>query len=190
MKIPLIDLKAQYESIKNEIQEAVQRVLGSGHFILGEEVEAFEQDFAHYCETPYAVGLNSGTSALHLTLLALGIGPGDEVITVSQTFIATLEAICWTGARPVLVDIEEKTCTLDPSRVEKALTPKTKALLPVHLYGHPADMDPLLEIAKKRNLWVIEDACQAHGALYKGKKVGSFGTAACFSFYPGKNLGA
>ena len=189
-KIPLVDLKAQYESIKGEIQAAIARVLETSQFILGKEVEAFEEAFARYCNVHYAVGVNSGTSALHLALLALGIGPGDEVITVSQTFIATIEAICWVGARPVLVDIEEKTYNMDPAQLESAITKKTKAIIPVHLYGHPADMDPILGIAKRHKLWVIEDACQAHGALYQGKRVGGFGIAACFSFYPGKNLGA
>ncbi len=190
MKIPLVDLKAQYESIKDEIQSAIARVLDTSQFILGKEVEAFEEEFARYLGVRHAVGVNSGTSALQLTLLALGIGPGDEVITVSQTFVATIEAICWTGARPVLVDIEEATYNIDPAQVEAAITQKTKAIIPVHLYGHPANLDPLLEMARKHKLWLIEDACQAHGALYKGKKVGGFGRAACFSFYPGKNLGA
>lgn len=190
MNIPLVDLKAQYESIKEEIDKAISRVLATSQFILGKEVEAFEEEFARYLGVRHAVGVNSGTSALYLVLLALGVGPGDEVITVSQTFIATVEAICWTGARPVFVDIEEKTYTLDPARLEAVITKKTKGIIPVHLYGHPADMDPILEIAQRRNLWVAEDACQAHGALYKGKKVGSLGRAACFSFYPGKNLGA
>jgi dTDP-4-amino-4,6-dideoxygalactose transaminase len=190
MKIPLVDLKAQYESIKEDVQKAISHVLETSQFVLGEEVEAFEEEFARYCETRCAVGLNSGTSALFLALLALGVGPGDEVITVSQTFIATAEAITWTGARPVFVDIDEKTFTMDPSVVERAVTKKTKVILPVHLYGHPADMDPILSVAKKYDLAVLEDACQAHGALYKGKRVGGFGKAACFSFYPGKNLGA
>jgi len=190
MKIPLVDLKAQYNSIKPEIQEAISRVLDSSQFILGKEVEAFEEEFEQYLGVRHSVGVNSGTSALYLTLLALGVGPGDEVMTVSQTFIATVEAIWWTGAKPVFVDISEKTYTMDPAQIESALTKKTKAILPVHLYGHPADMDPILEIAKRRRLWVVEDACQAHGALYKGRKVGGFGRAACFSFYPGKNLGA
>lgn len=190
MKIPLVDLKAQYESIKEEIDAAIRRVLENSSFILGKEVEAFEETFARYCGVRFAVGVNSGTAALHLTLLAMGIGEGDEVITVSQTFVATIEAICWVGARPVFVDIDEKTYCMDPARIEAAVTKKTKVILPVHLYGHPADMDPLLAIAKKRKLYVIEDACQAHGALYKGKRVGGFGHAACFSFYPGKNLGA
>ena len=190
MNIPLVDLKAQYESIKKEIDQAISRVLASSQFILGKQVGAFEEEFAEYLGLRHAVGVNSGTSALYLTLLALGVGPGDEVITVSQTFIATVEAICWTGARPVLVDIDEHFYTLDPAKLERAVTPKTKAVIPVHLYGHPADMDPLLQIARKHNIQVIEDACQAHGALYKGKRVGGLGRAACFSFYPGKNLGA
>lgn len=190
MNIPLVDLKIQYESIKDEIQVAIRRVLESSQFILGEEVEAFEEEFAQYSGARHAVGVNSGTSALYLTLLALGVRPGDEVITVSQTFIATIEAISWTGARPVFVDIEDKTYTIDPARIEAVVTSRTKGIIPVHLYGHPADMDPILEIAKQRKLWVVEDACQAHGALYKGKKVGGLGRVACFSFYPGKNLGA
>ncbi len=190
MKIPLVDLKAQYESIKDEIQAAVARVLETSQFILGREVEDFEEAFARYSNARYAVGVNSGTSAVYLTLLALGVGPGDEVVTVSHTFIATVEAISWTGAKPVFVDIEERTYNIDVRQIEAAVTPKTKVIIPVHLYGHPADMDPILEIAKRRNLFVIEDACQAHGALYKGKKVGGLATAACFSFYPGKNLGA
>jgi len=190
MKIPLVDLKAQYDSIKDEIQSAIARVLDTSQFILGREVEAFEEEFARYLDVRHAIGVNSGTSALQLTLHALGIGPGDEVITVSQTFVATIEAICWTGARPVFVDIEEATYNIDPALVEAAITQKTKAIIPVHLYGHPANLDPLLEMARKHKLWLIEDACQAHGALYKGRKVGGFGRAACFSFYPGKNLGA
>ncbi len=190
MKIPLVDLKAQYDTIKNEIHTAIFHTLETSQFILGEGVEGFEQDFAKYCGTRFAVGTNSGTSALHMALLALGIGPGDEVITVSQTFIATAEAISWVGARPVFIDIDEKTYCMDPSKIEKAVTKKTKVILPVHLYGHPADMDPILAAAEKHHLWVVEDACQAHGALYKGKRVGGLGHAACFSFYPGKNLGA
>ena len=190
MKIPLVDLKAQYESIKSEIQTAINRVLDTSQFILGKEVEAFEEAFASYCGVQYAVGLSSGTAALHLALLALGVGPGDEIITVSHTFIATVEAICLAGAKPVLVDIDERTYNLDPCRLESVITKKTKGIIPVHLYGHPADMDPILEVADKRKLWVLEDACQAHGALYKGRRVGSLARAACFSFYPGKNLGA
>jgi len=190
IKIPLVDLKIQYEGIKDQVQEAIARVLDSSQFILGKEVECFEEEFARYCGVRYGVGVNSGTSSLILTLLALGIGPGDEVITVSHTFIATCEAISWVGARPVFVDVDEKTYTMDPGQLEKAMTQKTKAILPVHLYGHPADMDSILRIAQKKNIPVIEDAAQAHGALYKNKKVGGFGKAACFSFYPGKNLGA
>ena len=190
MKIPLVDLKAQYESIKPEIQAAINRVLDTSQFILGKEVEAFEKAFARYCGVKYAVGLNSGTAALHLALLALGVGPGDEVITVSQTFIATAEAVCLVRAKPVFVDIDEKTYNLDPRRLESAITKKTKGIIPVHLYGHPVDMDPIMDIANKRKLWVLEDACQAHGAVYKGKRVGGLARAACFSFYPGKNLGA
>ena len=190
VKIPLVDLQAQYHSIQNEIQESMDRVLETSQFILGKEVEAFEEEFARYLNVPHCVGVNSGTSALYLVLLALGIRPGDEVITVSQTFVATVEAIYWTGARPVFADIDESTFCMDPAQVESKITKKTKAIVPVHLYGHPADMDPILEIARKHKLWVIEDACQAHGALYKGKRVGGLGHAACFSFYPGKNLGA
>ena len=188
--IPLVDLKAQYESIKKEMNQAIFRVLETSQFILGKEVEAFEEEFARFLDVKHCVGVNSGTSALYLALLALGVGPGDEVITVSQTFVATVEAIYWTGARPVFVDIEEKTYTMDPARIESVITKKTKAIIPVHLYGHPADMDSILAIARKRKLWVIEDACQAHGALYKGRRAGGLGHAACFSFYPGKNLGA
>ncbi len=190
MKIPLVDLKAQYDSIKNEIHVAIFHTLETSQFILGEGVEGFEKDFAQYCEARFAVGTSSGTSALHLALLAMSVGAGDEVITVSQTFIATAEAISLTGARPVFIDIDEKTYCMDPSKIEKAITKKTKVILPVHLYGHPADMDPILAIAKKHRLLVLEDACQAHGALYKAKRVGGLGHAACFSFYPGKNLGA
>ena len=190
MKIPLVDLKAQYHSLKKEIQAAINNVLETSQFILGKEVDAFEEAFARYINVRHAIGVNSGTSALHLALLALGIGPGDEVITVSHTFIATLEAICWTGARPVLVDIEEDTYNMNWRQIESAITKKTKAIIPVHIYGQPADMDPILEVARKRKLWVVEDACQAHGATYKGRRVGGFGHAACFSFYPGKNLGA
>lgn len=190
MKIPLVDLKAQYDSIKPQIQEAISRVLETSQFILGTEVEKFEEEFARYLGVKHAIGINTGTDALYITLIALGIKPGDEVITVSQTFIATVDAIYWTGAKPIMVDIDEVTFTMDPKKFEAAITKKTKAVIPVHLYGQPADMDPILAIAKKHNLFVIDDACQAHGALYKGKRVGGMGNAACFSFYPGKNLGA
>jgi len=189
--VPFLDLKAQYHSIKAEIDAAVSGVLESAQFVLGPEVAAFEQEFAAYCGgVKHGIGLNSGTSALHLALLAAGVGPGDEVITVPFTFVATTAAIDYTGARAVLVDVDRKTATMDPALVEQAITPRTKAILPVHLHGQPADMDPILEIARKHNLVVIEDAAQAHGAEYKGRRCGSMGDLACFSFYPGKNLGA
>ena len=188
--IPLVDLKAQYLSIKDEIDAAIAEVFESCQFVLGEKVEAFESDFAAYCQTRHALGVNSGTSALHLALLAAGIKPGDEVITVSYTFVASVAAIRYTGARPVLVDIDPSSCTIDPTRLEEAITPRTKAVMPVHLYGTCADMDPILEIARRHDLIVIEDAAQAHGAEYKGQRAGSIGDLACFSFYPGKNLGA
>ena len=188
--IPYNDLKAQYHSIKNEIDTAVLRVLDSTQYILGEEVAAFEREFAGYCRASQAIGVNSGTSALHLALLAAGIGPGDEVITVPFTFVATVSAICYTGATPVLVDIEPDYFTMDPSKIEAAITPKTKAIMPVHLYGQPADMDPIMDIARRRSLTVIEDAAQAHGSDYHGRRCGSIAEIAGFSFYPGKNLGA
>ena len=188
--IPFVDLKAQYLSIKDEIDAAIAEILESCQFILGEKVEAFESDFATYCQTRYAMGVNSGTSALHLALLAAGVKPGDEVITVSYTFVASVAAICYTGARPVLVDIVPRSCTMDPARLEAAITPRTKAIMPVHLYGTCPDMDSILEIASRHDLIVIEDAAQAHGAEYKGQRAGSIGNLACFSFYPGKNLGA
>lgn len=188
--IPLVDLRKQYESIREEIDNAIADVVRSCQFILGEQVERFEADFAAYCQSPFALGVNSGTSALHLALLAAGVGPGDEVITVSYTFVATVAAICYTGATPVLVDIDPRTCNINPAKIEAAITPKTKAIMPVHLYGSCADMDPILDIARRHNLIVIEDAAQAHGAEYKGRRAGSMGDLACFSFYPGKNLGA
>ncbi|MCB9799880.1 MAG: DegT/DnrJ/EryC1/StrS family aminotransferase [Candidatus Omnitrophica bacterium] len=190
MKVPFLDLKAQYEPLQAELEAAVLKVLRSQCYALGEEVEMFERGFAAYCGAQYCVGLNSGTSALILALKAMGIGPGDEVLTVPQTFFATSEAINWVGAMPVFVDVDEKTRTMDPSKIEQAVNPKTKAIIPVHLYGHSADMDPILEIAGRHKLWVLEDAAQAHGAKYKGKRVGALGHAACFSFYPTKNLGA
>jgi len=190
VKVPYLDLKAQYQSIKPEIDAAIARVLESCQFVLGSEVTGFERDFASYCGTSECIGLNSGTSALHLALLAAGVGPGDEVITVPFTFVASVAAIIYAGARPVLVDIEPRSFTMDPGKIESAITPRTKAILPVHLYGQAADMDPILEIARRRGLVVIEDAAQAHGAKYKGKSVGSLADMACFSFYPGKNLGA
>ena len=190
MTIPFVDLKAQYHSIKPEIDAAVVRVFESSQFVLGGEVATFEKEFAAYCGSENAMGVNSGTSALHLAMLAAGVGPGDEVITVPFTFVATVAAICYTGAKPVLVDINPHSFTMDPEKLEAAITKKTKAIIPVHLYGQCADMDPILEIAKKHGLVVIEDAAQAHGAEYKGRKAGSIGDMGCFSFYPGKNLGA
>jgi len=188
--IPFVDLKAQYRSIKTEITAAIENVLENSQFILGPEVSAFEKEFARYCGTEHAIGVNTGTSALHLALLAAGIGPGDEVITVPFTFVATVAAIVYTGAKPVFVDIDPVSFTMDPTRIEAAITPRTKAILPVHLYGQPADMDPMMKIAREHGLVVIEDACQAHGAEYKGRRVGNIGDLGCFSFYPGKNLGA
>jgi dTDP-4-amino-4,6-dideoxygalactose transaminase len=188
--IPFLDLKAQYRSIKPEIDAAVLGVLESCQYILGPEVKVFEEEFAAFCQTKYAVAVNSGTSALHLALLAGGIGPGDEVITVPFTFVATVAAIRYTGARPVFVDIAPRWFTMDPDRIEAAITPKTKAIIPVHLYGQPADMEPILAVARKHQLLVIEDAAQAHDAEYKNRRVGSLGDLGCFSFYPGKNLGA
>jgi dTDP-4-amino-4,6-dideoxygalactose transaminase len=188
--IPILDLKAQYRTIKSELDAAVIRVLENAQFILGPEVAAFEKEFAAYCGAAEAVGVNSGTSALHLALLAGGIGPGDEVITTPFTFIATAAAIVYTGARPVFVDIDPDSFNIDVTRIESAITPRTKAILPVHLFGQPADMDPILDIARRRGLLVIEDAAQSHGAEYKGRRVGGIGAMGCFSFYPGKNLGA
>lgn len=188
--IPFLDLKAQYQGIKKEIDEAISNVLESTQFVLGNEVAAFENEFATYCNACYGIGVNSGTSALHLALLAAGVGVSDEVITVPFTFVATVAAIGYTGAKPVFVDIEPDSFTIDVNQLEKAITKQTKAILPVHLYGQPADMDPILEIAQRYGLTVIEDAAQAHGAEYKGRRVGSIGDLGCFSFYPGKNLGA
>jgi dTDP-4-amino-4,6-dideoxygalactose transaminase len=188
--IPFVDLKAQYQGIKDEVNAAIQHVLDTCQFTLGSEVATFEQEFASYSNAQHGIGVNTGTSALHLSLLAAGIGPGDEVITVPFTFVATVAAIYYTGAKTVFVDIDPQTFTMDVNAIEAAITPKTKAIIPVHLYGQPADMDPILAIAKRHNLVVVEDACQAHGAEYKGKRVGSLGDMGCFSFYPGKNLGA
>ncbi|MFA4826218.1 MAG: DegT/DnrJ/EryC1/StrS family aminotransferase [Methanoregula sp.] len=188
--IPFLDLRAQYHSIKEEIDATVLRVLESTQFVLGDEVTAFEKEFAVYCGAKHGAGVNSGTSALHLALLAAGVGPGDEVITVPFTFVATVAAIGYTGAKPVFVDIDPESFTINPDLIESKITPRTKGIIPVHLYGQPADMDPIMAIAKKYNLTVIEDAAQAHGAEYKGRRVGSIGDMGCFSFYPGKNLGA
>jgi len=190
IKVPYLDLKAQYQSIKPEIDAAIARVLDSCQFVLGAEVASFEKDFASYCGAAECIALNSGTSALHLALLAAGIGPGDEVITVPFTFVASVAAVIYAGTRPVLVDIDPRSFTMDPALIEAAITPRTKAILPVHLYGQTSDMDPIVEIARRHDLLVIEDAAQAHGAKYKGRRAGSIGDMACFSFYPGKNLGA
>jgi dTDP-4-amino-4,6-dideoxygalactose transaminase len=188
--IPFVDLKAQYGAIKDEVIPAIQEILETCQFTLGSKVAAFEEAFAAYCGTRYGIAVNSGTSALHLALLAAGVGPGDEVITVPFTFVATVAAIDYTGARPVFVDIDPRSFTMDVGAIEAAITPRTKAILPVHLYGQPADMAPILEIAKRKGLLVIEDAAQAHGAEYAGRRTGGIGDMGCFSFYPGKNLGA
>lgn len=190
MNIPLVDLKAQYAAIKPEVNLAIQRVLENTSFILGKEVAQFEKAFANYVGASGAVGVASGTGALHLALLACGVGPGDEVITTAHTFFATAEAISQTGARPVFVDIDPKTYNLDPGLVENAVSEKTKAIVSVHLYGQPADMASLMDIAQRHGLWVVEDAAQAHGAEFHGQRVGAIGHLGCFSFYPGKNLGA
>ena len=190
MGVPFVDLKAQYHSIKAEIDAALIATMESCAFTLGPEVAALEKDFAPYAGATYAAGVNNGTNALYLPLLAAGIGPGDEVITVPFTFIASASAIHYTGATPVFVDIDPVTFTMDPAQIEAAITPRTKAIVPVHLYGQMADMDAIMAIAKKHNLFVLEDSAQAHGAEYNGKRAGSFGDAAGFSFYPGKNMGA
>ena len=188
--IPLVDLRAQYFSIKNEIDAAVSSVLESGEYILGSEVRNFEQEFASYCGSKGSVAVNSGTSALHLALLAAGIGPGDEVITVSMTFVATVSAITYTGAIPVFVDVDSGTSNMDPAKINAAITKRSKAIMPVHLHGRVADMDPILALARRYGLIVIEDAAQAHGAEYRGRRAGTFGDIGCFSFYASKNLGA
>ena len=188
--IPFADLQAQHRSLRAEIEAAILEVLDSANFVLGPSVERFEERFAHYCGTRHAVALSSGTSALHLALLAAGIGPGDEVITVPMTFVATVSAIQYAGARPVLVDIDPVSWTMDPSRLADAITNRTKAIIPVHLHGLIADMDAIMQVASRRGLAVIEDAAQAHGAIYRRKRAGSIGHIGCFSFYPSKNLGA
>jgi dTDP-4-amino-4,6-dideoxygalactose transaminase len=193
MRIPFVDLSAQYHAIKEEIDRAVSGVLNGGFYILGEEVASFEAEFARYMGSNHAVAVGSGTEALHLALLAAGVGQGDEVITVPNISAPTASAISFAGARPVFVDIDPETYNMDPARLEGCLrkgSSKVKAVIPVHLYGHPADMDPIMDIARSHGLKVIEDACQAHGAMYKGKRAGSVGDAGCFSFYPTKNLGA
>ncbi len=188
--IPLVDLKAQYNSIKTEIDNVIQRVLDNTSFIMGEELERFEEEFALFCNTKYAIGVANGSDALILALIACEIGEGDEVITVPNTFIATTEAITHVAGKIVFTDIGPKDYTIDISKIEEKINERTKAIIPIHLYGQPADMDPIIELAKKYNLKVIEDAAQAHGAEYKREKVGSIGDVSCFSFYPGKNLGA
>ncbi len=190
MGVPFVDLKAQYRTIQTEVDTAIREVVENTAFVLGPAVERFEAAFAEYLGVKHAVGVNSGTTALQLSLLALGIGPGDEVIVPAHTFIATAEAVSHVGAKPVFVDVADDTATLDPALFAAAITPRTRAVIPVHLYGQPADLDPLLEIAREHNIAVVEDACQAHGAKYRGRRVGSFGAVGCFSFYPGKNLGA
>lgn len=190
MEVPFLDLKAQYNSIRDEVNASIMNVIENTAFAGGPFVQQFEESFATYCQTKHAIGVSSGTSAIWLPLLAYDIGRGDEVITVSNTFIATAEAISFAGARPVFVDIDENTHTMDPAAIEAAITPRTKAIIPVHLFGQMADMRPIMQIARKHNLVVIEDAAQAHGATYQGQRAGSIGDVGCFSFYPGKNLGA
>jgi dTDP-4-amino-4,6-dideoxygalactose transaminase len=189
-KIPLIDLQPGTKKIRKEIDAAVARVLDSTAFVLGPELEAFEAEFAKYCGASYCVGIHSGTAALHLALVCAGVGPGDEVITVPNTFVATAEAIAMTGALPVFVDVREDTALIDVEKARAALTSRTKAIIPVHLFGQPCDMEPLMKLAKERGLAVVEDACQAHGSAYRGRRAGSLGSMAAFSFYPSKNLGA
>ena len=188
--VPFVDLGVQYRAISAEIDDAISKVIQDADFILGREVRLFEEEFAEFCDSSYAVGVDSGTSALELALRAFDIGPGDEVITAANSFIASALGISHAGAKPVLVDVDPFTYTLDVKALERAITRRTKAIIPVHLYGHPAHMGPIRQLADRHGLVVIEDACQAHGASYKGKRVGSLGHSAAFSFYPGKNLGA
>lgn len=188
--IPFLDLRVAYLELKAEIDSAVARVLDSGWYVLGEEVEAFEEEWATYCQAKHAVGVANGLDALHLALLAMGAGPGDEVIVPSNTYIATWLAVSQSGATPVPVEPDERTYNIDPARIEAAITPRTKVIMPVHLYGQPANLDPILAIARKHKLQVLEDAAQAHGAQYKGQRIGAHGDAVAWSFYPGKNLGA
>lgn len=190
MTVPFLDLKTHHLPILGEINRAIADVIDSSAFAGGPFVADFESDFASYCGAAYAIGVGNGTEALWLSLLARGIGAGDEVITVPNTFMGTAEAITYCGATPVFVDVDERTYNMDPDRLEEAITPKTRAVIPVHLFGQPADMDPIVAIARRHGLFILEDACQAHGAEYKGRKAGTLGDAACFSFYPGKNLGA
>jgi dTDP-4-amino-4,6-dideoxygalactose transaminase len=188
--IPYLDLPAQMRTIRAEVDAAIARTLDACTFCLGPDVARFEKDFAAFSGVDHCIGFNNGTSALHVAMLLLNLRPGDEVITVPYTFVATSWAISYVGARPVYVDIDDATFNIDPRGVERAITARTKAIVPVHLYGQPCDLDPLLDICRRHNLVLIEDAAQAHGAKYKGKGVGTFGAASCFSFYPGKNLGA
>jgi dTDP-4-amino-4,6-dideoxygalactose transaminase len=190
MHVPFLNLRAAHDPLRAELLAAIGEVIDTSAFAGGPFVAKFEADFAAFCKAEHAIGLGNGTDALWLSLLALGVGPGDEVITVPSTFLATAEAITYAGAKPVFVDIEEKTYTMDPALLEKAITPRTKAIIPVHLFGQVADMDPIMQVARKHGLAVIEDACQAHGAEYHGQAAGSIGDTGCFSFYPGKNLGA
>jgi dTDP-4-amino-4,6-dideoxygalactose transaminase len=190
MQVPFLDLRTHHAPMLDEINSSIQDVIESNAFAGGPFVERFEEDFAAYCNSSHAIGVGSGTEALWLALMALGVGPGDDVITVPNTFMATAEAITYTGATPVFVDVDEQTYTMDSSALENAITARTKAIIPVHLFGQPADMDPILAFARRHGLFVVEDACQAHGAEYKGRRAGTLGDAACFSFYPGKNLGA
>ena len=188
--VPFVDLRAQHDSIRKELFDTITQIIDTSSFIMGQAIKDFEPRFAEFCGCKHAIGVSSGTSALHLALWALGIGPGDEVITIQHTFIATCEAISMRGAKVVFVDIDPDSYTMDVSKLEAAITPKTKAVIHVHLYGHPTDMDPLLEIARKHGLKVVEDCAQSHGAEYKGKRVGTMGDIGCFSFFPGKNMGA
>lgn len=190
MKVPFVDLKPQFREVEHEVLPMVREAMENAAYIGGPQVTGFEAEFGNFCGSKYCVGVNSGTDALRFALIAAGVGPGDEVITVPHTFIATTEAISQVGAKPVFVDIDLETYNMDVSKIAGAITPRTRAIVPVHIYGQPADMDPISEVAHKNDLVVIEDACQAHGALYKGKRAGSMGLTGCFSFYPGKNLGA
>jgi len=190
MNIPFIDLKVQFKQIEHEVVPMITEAMADGAFIGGEQVFSFEEEFAEYCTSKYCVAVNSGTDALRFALIAVGVGPGDEVITVPNTFIATTEAISQVGAKPVFVDVYSHTFNMDVSKLEEKISDNTKVVIPVHLYGRPADMDPIMEIAGKNGIAVIEDSCQAHGAIYKNKRAGSMSSVGCFSFYPGKNLGA
>ena len=190
IRVPFLDLKSHHASLSDEFNRVIRKVIDSSALAGGPFVEKFEQEFASYCDCQHAIGVGSGTEALWLSLLAGGVGPGDEVITVPNTFMATAEAITYCGARPVFVDVDERTYTMDPAGLEEVVSSRTKAIIPVHLFGQPADMDPILEFAREHDIIVIEDAAQAHGAKYKGRNVGTLGDAGCFSFYPGKNLGA